>query len=262
MKRFKRTPKMTDLKLCSYQDPRTVEKRCVLYELGGCADAVSPFLCNAHAEMFQLIYKLRDYTDGNNNHMPKIETYANTTTNLNIPLFIDQMGVASLPEICSFATQIQSNFRGRSFDIQKLINILSCLVGISAYNDTLCNIGGWLNEPTSLLYAVHNDQIMTMRAKNVTRLFKVLFYYSYPSTTVTIKDDRTEEQQIMVENTALVYNSSTTSYAANFVNHETLLKWTRNPDCVATPIVLFGRREIQAQKPTTEYIPIQNYLLC
>lgn len=226
---------------------------CIYSGVSPCRDQVSQFICNAHARFHGLIYKIAHYTNGDNDTWSTINTYVHTMSNLNIPLFKTPDNVTMLAEIHNFTMSICQNYPGL-VKRELLADKISCLLGINAISDA-CKIGGWLDEDSSYLFMRQPDGILR-RFTNVPRLHKILFYYTKPSITVD-----GNSQLFLTDNVLLTANSTTGGYSFNMIGKQLLLKHTNNDYCVATPIVLSGKRTTTNTTPTLHsFMPIRNNL--
>jgi hypothetical protein len=80
--------------------------------------------------LFCLVHKQRDYADGDNYHQTRIELYAATLTNLELPLFMDAEGVVLINVISNFAKSVAT--KNPNINDQKFASLISCMVGVNA----------------------------------------------------------------------------------------------------------------------------------
>lgn len=226
--------------------------QCPFKDVSPCYNQVSPYICNEHLQWFGLFAKRCDYTDGENNNTSRIEIYCTSYNSLRIPLFINPSGVYILDQINNFANEIKSKFN--NVDTIKLCNALTCSVGLSnsRFLDN-CLIGSWLNEPDVMLFVKdRNGELSTIDVKMLPNLHKILFWHVKPS---CIRNRTTDSYTYSPHTLILKYEPSSDSYMFELENKSIVLKYTDNPDCVATPLVLCAIRYITKSKENIEYRP-------
>nr|AHW98247.1 VP39 [Nilaparvata lugens endogenous nudivirus] len=220
-----------------------------------CRDQVSQFICNVHSRFHGLIYKVAHYTNGDNDTWSRINTYVHTMSNLDIPLFKTQGNATLLSEIQNFTMNVCQMYPGL-VKRELLAEKVSCLLCINAISDS-CKIGGWLDEETSYLFIRGADRILR-RYQNLPRLHKILFYYTKPSTTIN-----GNTQLHLTDNALLNWQPSTSSYSFSLIGKQLLLKYTNDESCIATPIVLSGKRTTTPNSNIQVFQPIRdNHMYC
>lgn len=235
---------------CYAQDDR--EKKgisCRFKEVSSCREQVSKYICNGHAELFGITYKLASYLDGNNNAWSNIESYISSSSSFNLPLFIDANGEISMSEIHSFALSVSTTHP--NIKIEAFQNAIACLMGINAY-DNMCKFGGWLDEEFSTVLVQDNNDVRSIN--DLPHLHALLFHYSKPSLSLNNSDG---SQVYLIPTISLQYDMST--YKFRVPNERSVLKWTTQPNCVATPIVLNAIRQTSSTQQVRAFRPVNNY---
>jgi hypothetical protein len=127
------------------------------------------------------------------------------------------------------------------------------------------SLASWLGEEnTNLIVQTPENQPVPDRpyATRMRPLHKILLYFAKPGLTKNVK---TGTEIFLAANLTLSYNSSTDSYSFVMLNKDAILKYTDAQNCVATPIVLNGIREITQTtsniifKPAMRSIGYNNY---
>lgn len=216
---------------------------CILQGVGGqCYDQKSKFICNNHAEYFGLRYIVQNYMTATNESFTKIHTCL-TTTNFNIPFFIDSDNIVDLKEIESFAHNIAYNYRG--VNINTLINRLSCLYA-NQY-PSMCN-DTWLDGPNISIAAqkVNDDNIYFVQSLPL--LVKLLLYYVESS---NVYDDK-GKQVLYVPNLTVVHNPITKKYCMKLLNPSMILKYHDKENVVVTPLVLHAYKKVAPTQDTIQ----------
>lgn len=236
-----------------FQCPQATEdeqpRKCYFREVSQCGDHVSRFICNAHAAMFGLIYRMVNYQDANNDSWSRIETYVSSPASFNIPLFKDRNGEILLSEIYSFALSVENSFP--EVRVGRLRDTISCLMGITAYE---CTTNGWLNDPNTRVIVQDADSVKV--TNTLPTLHKLLFYYAKPS---LVRNVRNDTHVFLVPNVSLQYDTTNPSVATyHFVipSKKTMLKWTDRPNCVATSVVLNAVRVTGESQQVRFFKPI------
>lgn len=223
-------------------------KTCRFKDVSPCRDQVSKHICNEHARIFGLAYRVVSYTNGNNDCWSSIESYICSNSNFHLPLFIDTNCEVLMSEIQSFALAACNTFP--NIKLKGLEDAIACLMNLSAY-DNNCTFGGWLDDENTRLIVQNQDGVQGL--SYIPPLHRLLFHHSKPSLTRNSVDG---SQIYLVPNVSLQYDvSNSTAATYHFVvpNKEYVLKYTDNPDCVATPLVLNAIRKNTAKQITRKF---------
>lgn len=223
---------------------------CRFREVSPCREQVSKFVCNEHAAMFGLRYRLTNYLNGDNDSWSSIDTFVSSTASFNLPLFLDQNGEILLSEIHSFALSVCNSFPNIRLEVLK--NVIACLMGINAYDNNCVN-GGWLEDESTRIIVQDTDGTKALR--QLPPLHKMLFYYTKPGSIHSSNGDHL----FLVPNIMLQYdttNSTTATYHFVIANKKNMLKWSNRPNSVATPIVLNAIRETNVKQQTRTFKPL------
>lgn len=231
---------------CYNQDDTEKKGTCRFKEVSLCRDHVSKYICNGHAELFGITYKLQNYLDANNNAWSRIISYICSSSSFNLPLFVEESGEISISEIHSFALSVCATHPNIKKDAFK--NAIACLMGINAYESN-CDCEGWLDDDSAKILVQKNNDISTL--SGLPTLHKILFHYSKPSFIFNISED---SQLYMLPTISLQYDIS--SFQFRVPNKDTVLKWTSQPNCVATPIVLNAMLDIKPNDKLRSFKPI------
>lgn len=223
---------------CTPVTRRHDNNSCLMSSLGNCKGNVSPYICNNHYRFFGLVNQLVHYTDGENETVSRVVTYACSVNNLSIPLFLDDTGKVLLNEIHSFSANVAHNFPNTNAD--DLSNIIACNLGLSAQED-VCKLGGWLDDVSSevILHDVNAGEVRS--TKDLPKLHRILFHYTLPSMTY---NESTHSHVYFVDNIGLIRCPVTGRYKFSLLNKQNVLKYTDHPNCVATPLVLTAKHRI------------------
>lgn len=211
-------------------------KSCVLFGVSQCRDQVSHVICNAHASIFGLINKTVSYHDGENNQTTKIVTYISASNNVSIPLFMDSHSKISIGEIQAFA--INACNLHPEIKVDKLASQIACLMGVNMRMHDYCP-KSWFDDANSALI-IRNSSGKVQYFKSLPQLHKCLFYFVNAS---NIRHSNISETYL-VPNLSLTRNDSSDTYSFIVPRKNNILKYTNHPDCVATPVVLDGIREV------------------
>lgn len=247
---------MTSLFTCQPTNSQQPPKTCIFEGISPCRDHVSHLICNSHAQLFGLINKTASYHDGDNDVWTKIVTYVSASNNITIPLFINSNGTILMSDIQTFAINACNN--NPNIKVDALATRISCLMGISMTSQH-CN-KGWFDEPNSALI-IRNNSGRIEYLKELPQLHKCLFYYINAS---NIQNTRGGVVTYLIPNLSLTRDDSEDKYSFVIPNKKNILKYTDKPDCVATPLVLDGIREVSQSNEDRTFTPIQNNsaLLC
>lgn len=243
---------MTSLFTCQPLNNAQQPKTCIFKGVSPCQDQVSHVICNAHAAIFGLINKPASYKNGDNDVWTKIHTYNVSSNNVSIPLFMDSNSKILMSEIRSFCINACHNYR--NITVEALITRISCLMGVNINSaQDFCN-KSWFDDPGSALI-IRNNSGNIQYFKDLPQLHKYLFYYINAS---NIKNTASRSETYLVANLSLTRNDSSDTYAFVIPNKSYILKYTDDPDCVATPLVLDGIREISSSAADRTFKPIHN----
>lgn len=230
----------------------TLELSCRFKDVSPCGEQISKYICNEHAAIFQLTYQFASYTNGNNEQWHQINTYINTDTNFNLPLFKDSSNTIIQQNIEDYAINAASRFHG--IDKCILIEVIKRLVGFNSYGyDVECRNMGWLDESNSGIFITTNDEPSFY--DKLPPLHRMLFAYSIPALTVNLGDDVLTNA---IANVGLQYKQSSYSLAFSILNQQNVLKWHDSQYCIATPVVLDGVRVINSVQESVKMLPIRN----
>lgn len=230
-------------------------KFCFFANVSACGDHVSQFICNNHAALFGIKYRIRSYCDGMNNTSTRINTYITTNHNFHIPLFITAEGKIMVDEIKTFCQNIQQlNDQQRN----KFEQSVGCLVGLNTYSSTVfCDgLKGWLGDSaTKIIVLMHNGVAQELNVQ-LPDLHKALFYYTRPTVT-----EVGTTQIYAITNISLVGDETNTSFAFSLINPSNILKLTL-PNSEATPLVLHAITTRTPKPETRTFAPMSNTTVC
>lgn len=244
---------MTSLFTCqSLNNNNQQPKTCIFEGISPCREQISHVVCNAHAALFGLIYKTASYHDGENDIWTKIETYISSSNNINIPLFMDSNSKILMSEIRAFCINACNNHP--SIKVEPLSARIACLMGVSMNSAQDYCRKSWFDDPNSAL-VIRNNTGDIQYFKDLPQLHKYLFYYINAS---NIRNSKTDTETYLVPNLSLTHNDSSDSYSFIVPNKKNILKYTDNPDCIATPLVLDGIKEVSQSSGDLTFTPIHN----
>lgn len=227
-------------------------KTCVFKGVSACGDHVSHLICNNHAGLFGIIYKVANYKNGDNNVWTKIVTYISTNANLSIPLFQDSYAKILASDIRSFALNVCNI--NQNINVDEFQNRIACLMGVNIFTNLEDSKKCWLDDPlTEIILRKVDEEPKAFRG--IPLLHKILFHYTSPS---VIRNPKSGSQTYLVTNLSLTYNHANDRYSFEVPNGSCVLKWTENENCVATPIVLDAIRVISEQNEDRTFKPIFN----
>ncbi|AUQ44003.1 vp39-like protein [Esparto virus] len=212
--------------------------QCVFEGVSPCRDQVSHLICNEHSRLFGLIHQPASYCTDSGDVWTKINLYSASQNSLNIPLFMDINGKILMSEIKNFSINVCTRFP--NINITEFQARIANLLGVQMYGISPDCDQSWLSEVTSSLI-VRNNANGAYYYQNVSRLHKILFYYANVS---NVRNSNTNTAIYLVPNLSLTYNNSSNVLSFIVINKKILLRYTDDPNCVATPIVLDGRRDI------------------
>lgn len=243
---------MTTMFNCQPLNNNQPNKSCIFEGISPCREQISHVICNAHAAIFGLINKTASYHDGDNDIWTKIVTYNASSNNVSIPLFMDSNSKILMSEIRAFCINACNNYP--SIKVEPLSSRIACLMGVSMNSaPEFCN-KSWFDDPNSRLI-IRNNTGNIQYFKDLPLLHKNLFYYINAS---NIRNSKANTETYLVPNLSLTRNDSSDSYAFVIPNKKNLLKYTDKPDCVATPLVLDGIREVLQHSGDRTFTPIHN----
>ncbi|ATY70230.1 OrNV vp39-like protein [Tomelloso virus] len=223
---------------CQPKTNNEPNKICIFQGVGSCdnRDHVSHLICNAHAAMFGLVNRLVSYHDGENNTWTKIVTYALSTSNINIPLFLDSKNNILMSEINAFAINVCNNYP--NFKVNDLASRIACLMGLNMSSiQDICK-KSWFDDYDSALI-IRNNTGQMQYFKDLPQMHKCLFYFINAS---NIKNPKSNVESYLISNLSLTRNDSSDTYSFLIPNKQNMLKYNGKPDCAATPLVLDGIR--------------------
>lgn len=213
---------------------------CILQGLGNqCIDHDVGEMCNNHLKIFSMQNRLTSYVDGHNNQKTRPETLYFSHNNLSLPLFRNKNNIVSTQQIHQFAKNAE---KLHLIDGTKLAQIISCYCGLNTYVDDLTpDCRTWLDEEKNFVNFFDGNKVTKHLSKNLPRLHKLLLKHCYPSIVKNLKSDTTT---YMLENVHFEYDNATDGYYLTLTNKDLLLKYTDQPNCVASPLVISGCRFI------------------
>lgn len=238
----------------NYAEPKN--KICIFEGVSPCRDHVSQVICNAHAELFGLIYKTASYHNGENDVWSKIVTYISSNNSLNIPLFVDASNKIILDEVRTFCLNVKNNFPTIKLDV--LENRIACLCGLNQFGGATACRYSWFDDVGSYVI-VRNRNANVSYTNNIPQLHKALFYHTQPS---NIRNSATNATTYLVANVSLTYNDTSNNFAFVVPNKSILLKYTTKNDCVATPVVIDGARDSAQRTSDRTFKPLRNFYPC
>lgn len=241
---------MASLFSCQQLSTYNPAKTCIFSGVSRCEDRVSPLICNRHAAIYGLINIVAHYHDGDNNSWSKIVTYAHSTSNINIPLFTDSNNKVNMNEVSAFCINAHNNFPDINYE--RLIRCMTSLLEIDATSCFIDCSKSWYDDIGSFLLVKNNTGSIQF-FKELPLLHKCLFYFINAS---TIRNIKAESETYLVPNLVLTRSDSDDTYAFTVPNKKLLLKYTDKPNCVATPLVINGIREISYKQTDRVYKPI------
>nr|DBA13062.1 TPA: vp39 [Oryctes rhinoceros nudivirus] len=250
---------MSSLFACSPANAaKQQSKTCIFEGVSPCRDQVSHVICNAHSAIFGLINKTASYHDGDNDIWTKIVTYNSSSNNICIPLFLDSSSKIMMSEIRAFCINACNSYP--TIKVEALSGRIACLMGVSMNNAQDFCRKSWFDDPNSALI-IRNNTGSIQYFKDLPPLHKYLFFYINAS---NIRNSKADTETYLVPNLSLTRNDSSDSYSFIIPNKKNILKYTDKPDCIATPIVLDGIREVAHHVGDRTFAPIQNNfaLLC
>lgn len=215
-------------------------KMCIFNGVSPCRDQVSPRICNAHAELFGLTYRLVSYLTGDNTPHTKIVTYVSSLNNLYIPLFVDSRNSVCLDEVQSFTMNLIQTYP--SIRVDEFQSRMASLLGVSAYDCPPCPMS-WLDDTNSCLVVQYTNSAgegQIMYYHHLPTLHRVLLAHCDASY-LSMSNAR---YNYRIPNIALRPEANNPSrFAFQLLNKSMIFKWTNNPNCVATPLVLDALRK-------------------
>lgn len=242
---------MSSIFACQPTNVKQNIKTCILEGVSPCRDHVSHLICNAHAAIFGLVYKTASYHDGNNDIWSKIVTYNGSSNNISIPLFLNSKRDILVGEIYTFCVNACNTFTG--IKVEALVSKISCLMGIRLSNGAECNMS-WFDDINSALI-IRNNSGDVQYYKDLPQLHKCLLYFVNAS---NIRNVNANSETYLIPNLSLTKNESSDTYSFVVPNKKGVLKYTDKPDCVATPLVLDGIRDITQFVGDRTFSPINN----
>lgn len=229
---------------------------CYFRGVSACRDKVSKYICNEHSELFGLTHELVNYTDGNNENWSKIVVYICSAANFHLPLFLDANGEVLVNEIHAFALTICTN--NASIKRVEFENRIACLMGMNAY-ESKCSFGGWLDDSTSNVIVQQADGVATI--DRLPQLHRLLLHYSSPA--ITRNADNTNQTYLVPSLSLEVNLSNPGAYHFMIPNKKVVLKKTKHPNSVATPVVLNGIRTHRSSVELKSFKPISSsHFIC
>lgn len=240
---------------CVPYNNRSVTKTCVFQGVSPCHDQINERICNAHAELFGLTYRVVSYHNGDNEAWTKVVAYISDTSSLNIPLFIDYNNKILVQEIRAFAINKQNIFP--NINVELFQERIACLMGLNAFGTTLDCHTSWLDDPTASIILRRNGELSFFN--EVPPLHKILFACVEAS---NIRNVDAGTYVYLIANVSLTYNEATSTYAFVMLNKNSILKWTNKPNCVATPVVLDATRASNYRVQDRVFTPINNPFNC
>jgi len=232
------------------------QRKCAFEGVSPCRDHVSHLICNAHSRLFGLVHQPANYCTDAGDVWSKINVYAASQNSLSIPLFMDNTSKVLMSEIKTFTMTVCN--RVPSIKVDVFQDRIAYLLGVNMYgNIPDCN-QSWLSEPNSaLIVRSRNENVQYYN--NLPQLHRILLFYANAS---NIRNSNTGSTIYLIPNLSLTYNSSSDTFAFVVPNKKILLKYTDNPNCIATPIVLDGRREIISNSNDQTFRPIHRPVIC
>jgi hypothetical protein len=192
--------------------------------------------------------------NGENHNFSRIEMFAITPSNLELPLFLDSNGVVQTNAIWNYSANVYA--KNMNIDKIEFGNILACLCGINAVVDSCYDLRGtWLSESNNALVVdTATNAVSYFPVARLPLLHKIIFFHAHASVT---KNKGTDTQVFMPDNVQLMFDDLESSFQFRFVNKQNLLKLTTNPNCVATPLILTAKREIDTRVDLSKtFMPI------
>lgn len=218
--------------------------RCRYESLKGCADQVSEHICNAHAVKYHgLYYAYVTMTDGNNDEIATIVTYVMSQNSINIPLFWDPLTlVVDLHAIRSYAKRVTGSRSGNNYredEADAVFSVINNWMGVTSYVDHCTDKRNWFDDHEKNCIILHDRITQELRyLTNLPTMHKQLFAYMPANFS---EDLRTQRKTVLLNNFGLVIeNDSPATF--KIMNPTHVFKKTRDPNCVATPLVISGIR--------------------
>lgn len=227
-------------------------KKCLFNKVSACRTQISKYICNEHASLFGLTYKLANYQNGHNDAWTSIDMYISAPSNLNIPLFVDARGEVLTSEIHAFAISACINYP--NINVEELENVIGYLLGLTAFENRH-TFDGWLEDRSTKIIVQDNGVVRSL--SQLPALHRMLFHYAKPSTIVNVDASQT----YLIPNVSLEYdtaNTNSATYRFVMVNRALTLKYTNKSDCVATPVVLNAIRENTTEPKSRAFKPMAN----
>lgn len=243
--------------MCNPSQKPQQTKHCIFRGIGNCRDQVSHIICNAHSEMFGLIHKTATYYNGENDSWTKIVTYATSSNNLNIPLFLDSNRKILMRDIRAFSINVCNNFPSIRASVDELVSRIACMMGVNWASGQSCGFKNWFDDVNSAII-IRNSTGNVQYFKHLPPLHKALFYYINAS---NIKNIKSDVETNLLANLSLTHNDSTDTFTFVIINKKLILKYTDKPDGVWTPLVLDGIREISQNVEDLTFTPIDDSYL-
>lgn len=220
---------------------------CVFYRVSTCRDQVVPYICNNHAALFGLEYRMVNYTNGENESWTRYVTYAVSTGSICIPTFEGADRAVNANDVRAFTLNISNQFP--NINVRKLDRVLETLLGINTVSLDNC-IRTWLDEAsTRLIYRTADGP--RVYEGSLPLLHRILFSYCKPS---NVQSGRSYIYSI--PNLIITQDDITKKKAFVVPNKSILLKMTDKPNCVATPLVLEAIRVITDAPTLRSFNPI------
>ncbi|UDM55394.1 VP39 [Phenacoccus solenopsis nudivirus] len=216
------------------------------------SDRASRYICNDHAEIFQLNYLCRTTTNGDNNQRSEIFTVITSQTRFNLPLFVRGPNKIDADELTTFVTMVTTRHKNIQPDL--LYSAISSLLH-SSPRMYMHYTESWLDREDNMLYG-HSDtnQCFRVCTKDLPLLHKMLFCYSKPS--LTMLDETTADFEPVTTICLKSEKSQRTPYFTT-PNPKNVLKYI-NKDSIIGNFVICGERTIPKKHNVTE-ITQENY---
>lgn len=213
----------------------TPNRNCIFKGIGTCTDLVSTFCCNTHARMFGLVYKRRSYTNGHNRQWSSIVTYVHSITDLNLPLFVNADQKVYTDEIQNYVKSWQEQFNINENQVCEYATKILSLISAPMHS---CVIPGWMGDSNSkiIIYDPTQNENSAFPVTALPLLYRMLLCYTIPSITKT-KESRVDFQHNITMKKSI---GDTGVFHITMDNKDSVLKYTDNANCVATPLVLVG----------------------
>lgn len=235
----------------------TKVKRCVFASVSTCRDLVGDHICNAHLALFGLLIEEKDHTDGNNENYQHTNTYIISANALSIPLFEDTDGTIQMPVIHRFAKKVCNQFP--NINKHNLTEVICKLVGVHFSGDYIDCDSTWLSLQSTGV--ICRNMVSSRYLKRIPKLHQYLFEHTYMSNKTNVLTGKTT---VRVANVTTMYNESDNMVSFTMIEacKPLTLKYTSNPVCVATPIILEGYREVATQNERVCYQPTMPVTQC